>query len=327
MTLPVQSDVHVNVPLTNMSVAFMQDLKKFRADDAAPLMPSEKKTNAYFTFDKEFWFRDELKIRGPGATGARVGYGITPASFTTDVWSAGKAIDDQVRANEDVPLNSDRNSMQLLTRLERIRREKSFNATFMLSTAWTTTYTGVPGAPGALQVKQWDQATSTPLEDIANLITVMEILTGMTPNILCIGALVWKILKNHAEIINRVTGGANNGSPAMVTRELVAMLFGLDELIVFSAVENTAAQGIAFNGAYIVGKVGLLMYRDASAGIEVATACRTITWRQYAAGTSGTRILKWRDENIHSDVIEIESAFGHKVIAPDLGIFLTALVG
>lgn len=330
MAQPTQSDVHVDVPLTNMSVAYMSDLAEFQADNLAPVMPSDKQSNKYFTFTKDFWFRDGLTVRGPGGQAPRLGYGIDSSnSYSIDIWSGGKAIDDQVRANEDSPLNSDRNAMQFVTRLERIRREKSFASAFLATGKWDKDVTGNTSASayGSDTIKQWDQATgTTPLEDIAHYRTVVKKNTGFMPNVLVLGQEAWDALKNNAEVLDRVTGGANNGNPAQVTKQLVAMLMELDEVVVMSAIENTAAQGAAFSGSFIAGKAGLLMYRDKTAALESVTACRTFTWQQYAANSNGTRILKYRDEAIHSDIIEIESAFAHKIIASDLGVFLTSLV-
>lgn len=329
MSLPTPSDVHVNRPLTNMSVAYMQALTKFQADNLCPIMPSDKRSNSFFKFSKEYWFRDEMKKRGVGAPAPRAGYGITTDSFECQLYAVAKQIDDQVRVNEDTPLNSDRNAMQFITRIERMNREKSFKAACWNTGIWSTDITGNTSTSAIVAsstLKQWDQATSTPIDDMAVLKTVMEKSTGFTPNVMAVGADVWARLVTNAQILDRISGGTTNASPAMVTKQLVAQMFELDEFIVLSAVENTAAEGATFSGSYIFGKQGLLMYRDTTPGIETVTACRTITWQQYAGNANGTRILKWRDESVHSDIVEIESTYTHKVIASDLGIFVNSLV-
>lgn len=329
MAQPTQSDVHVDVPLTNMSVAYLSDMAEFQADNLAPVMPSDKQSNKFFKFTKDFWFRDALQKRGPGAEAPRLGYGITTDSFFADLWSGAKPIDDQVRANQDSPLDADRNAMQFVTRLAALRREKSFATNFLATSKWDTDVTGntSTSAYGSNTVKQWDQASNTsPLEDIAFYKTKIKLNTGITPNVLVIGQQVWDALKNHAELLSRITGGSNNGNPAQVTKQLVAAVMELEEIVVMSAVENTANQGGTFAGSFIAGKTGLLMYRDKTAALEAVTACRTFTWQQYAGNANGTRILKYRQEQIHSDIIEVESAFAHKIVASDLGVFFNTLV-
>ena len=219
--------------------------------------------------------------------------------------------------------------MQFVTRLERLNREKGFKTACWGTSKWATDITGNTSTSAIVAsstLKQWNEATSTPIDDVAVMMTVMEKLTGFTPNVLAIGAEVWERLKINAQILDRITGGSSSTSPAKVTQQLVAALFEIEELIVLRAVENTAADGATFAGAYVFGKQGLFMHRDTTEGIETATACRTITWKQYAGNRNGTRILKWRDESIHSDIVEIESAYVHKIVASDLGIFITELV-
>lgn len=323
---PTASDSHVNRILTNMSIAFMQELSKFRADDLAPIMPVQKKSDAYFKLNKEYWFSDLMRKRGVGARAIQVGYGVSTDSYLCDLWSVGKPIDDQVRANEDSPLNSDRNAMQFVTRLERMNREKAFKSAFWSETAgWTTNITGNSSTSAIVAsstFNEWTDPDALPLDDIDTSKTVMEKLTGMSPNVLALGKPAWLALKTCPQILDRITGGSTSINPAHVTTQMVASLMELEEIIVLSAVENTAGHGVTMVGDYIFGDDGLLFYRDKGLGIETATAMRTITWQQYAGNANGTRILKWRDEPIHSDQVEIESTYVHKMISPDLGIYL-----
>lgn len=330
--LPTVSDLHVNRPLTNMSVAFMQSLLKFQADNLAPIMPVPKKSDVYFKLSKEYWFSDIMKKRGVGAPSIRQGYGVTTDSYLADLWSLGKPVDDQERANADAPLNQDRTAMKFVTRAERMNREFGFkNAAWDTSAQWTTYLTGNSSASAVVAsstFKQWNNADATPLEDVANMKIVMEKLTGFEPNVLAISRPVWEELKFCTQILDKITGGSTSANPANVTKQLVAQMMELDELVVLSAVYNTAGHGVTMTGDYIFGKDALLMYRDPSGGgvEEVPTAIRTITWQQYAGNRNGTRILKWRDESTHSDIIECESAYVHKIIAPDLGIKLNSAI-
>lgn len=329
MSRPTQSDSHVNGPLTDMSVAYMQDLAEFKADALAPIHASDKQSDLFFKFTKDFWFRDGLQKVGPGAAAPRLGYGIETDSFAIDVWSAAKPISDQVRANEDTPLNSDRNAMQFLTRLERLRREKSFAAACLAASVWSVDVDGNTSASsyGSNTIAHWDDDDASPLEDIAHYKSFVKLRTGFDPNVLVIGRQVWDKLKNNADVLARISGMGSNASPAMVTRQIVASIMELDELVVMDAVENTAADGATFAGSFVAGKKGLLMHRNPTAAIESVTAVKTFTWQRYAGAANGTRMLTYREEPIHSDIVEIESAFVHKIVAPDLGVYFTDLVG
>ena len=56
------------------------------------------------------------------------------------------------------------------------------------------------------------------------------------------------------------------------------------------------------------------------------TAVRTFTWRRYLSADIGFRIKKFRLEQYESDYVEMQSAFIHKIIAPDLGVFWSGMV-
>jgi len=327
MSLPTPSDVHTNATLSDMSVMYQDEMGDYQADQIAPVHASPKQSDLFYKFTKDYWFRDAMKLTGPGAAAPRAGYGVETDSFHCDVWTVAKAIADQTRANEDNPLNSDRNAMQFVTRLERIRREKSFAAACMAASKWTTDITcndsaSVPGT----SICQFNDADATPLEDIAYYRSFLKRTTGLNGNVLVLGRLAWDALRNNADILARITGGSNNGNPAMATREIVAKLMDLEEVVVLDAVENTAAEGATFAGAYIAGSSGLLMYRNKSASVESVTAVKTFTWQTYSRSPNGTRILKYRDENVHSDIVEMHSAFVHKIVAADCGVYFDDLV-
>lgn len=334
--LPTESDLHVNRPLTNMSVAFMQSLLAFQADNLAPIMPSDKKSDLYFILNKEYWFSDVMKERGIGAPAIRRGWGVSQDSFLCKLFSLGTPIDDQQRANQDSPLDMDRTSMKFVSRASLMNREVAFKNVAWATGKWNTDITGNTNPSdiaGASTMNQWDQADSTPIDDIEEMKTIMEKKTGFTPNVLAISKPVWAKLKSNVQILDRITGGSTSNAPAKVTLALVAALFELDEIVVLNAVQNLAGHGNGdsgvvntIDGDYIFGADALLMYRDPTVGIETPTAIRTITWQQYAGNKNGTRMLKWRDESIHSDIIEVESTYVHKIVAPDMGIFVNGAI-
>lgn len=329
MTLPTAGDVHVNAPLTDLSVQYAQSLEKFAADRLAPVHPSDKQSDLFYRFQKDYWGRDEMKARAPGSEAAEAGYGITTDSFACLPYAAKKMIPDQIRSNTDDVLDQDRNAMQFLTRLERIRREKSFVSAAMTAGKWSTDKTGVAAAPAANQFLQWNDAASTPIENIRAYCTEIEKLTlgAARPNVLGISQPVWDALADHPDIVDRLKyGGQLSGSLARVTPDMVAALLELEEVVIMGAVENTAAEGAAFSANYIAGKGAVLLHRNPAKGIEVITAAKTFTWKRYLGSDAGWRIKTYRDEARESDVVEMQAAFVHKLVAVDAGAYLASVV-
>lgn len=318
---PSRSDVHVDRPLTNISIAFMQNANNFIADRVFPVIPVAKQSDKYFTYDRGMFNRDEMQLRAPGAESAGATYTLTTASYAADVWALHKDVADQVRSNADTPLQLDREATEFLTIKAMIRKERNWAAQYFVTGAWTNEITGVSGAPGASQFQRWDEAASTPIENVRAGARTMHQSTGFRPNKLVIGRAVYDALLDHPDIVGRIDRGQTSGT-AIVMRQNLAALFEMDEVLVMDAIHNTAVEGAANSHAFVGGKHALLAYAAPSPGIMVPSAGYTFSWTGLlGAGAVGTRIKRMRMEHLESDRIEIEMSFDQKKVAGDLGYF------
>ncbi len=66
MSQPTSTDVHIDVALTDMSIAYIQSETNYIAGRVHPSKPSDKKTNKYHVFNKNDWFRDVRRCRSEG---------------------------------------------------------------------------------------------------------------------------------------------------------------------------------------------------------------------------------------------------------------------
>src|ERR1019366_265814 len=106
MPQPTLQDVHVNRPLTNISVAYLQEAAgvEFVADKAFPAVPVENKSDLYYTYARADFNRDEMQKRALSAESAGTGYNLnSTGTYNCDVWSLHKDVDDQIRSNSDSP--------------------------------------------------------------------------------------------------------------------------------------------------------------------------------------------------------------------------------
>ena len=150
--------------------------------------------------------------------------------------------------------------------------------------------------------------------------------TGRKPNVLVVSGRVDDALRDNAAVLNRISGGALPGNPAMVTPQLLAMAFDVQSYIVAEAVENTAAEGQAFAGQEIFGKHALLLYAEQSPGLRKPSAGYTFTWTGLMGAAAGVQMSKFRMEHLKSDRIEAEASFDQKLVAADLGVFFANVI-
>lgn len=319
MPQPTRSQVHVNRPLTNISIAFLQDQNVFIADKVFPVVPVQKKSNNYFSYPREYWFKSEAKKRAPGTESAGSGLVINSDNlYNCDPYAVHTDISDQIRDNADSPLNLDRDATQWVTHQLLIKREKIWVNDFFKPGIWTIEYTGVSSSPTGNQFLQWDQANSTPIKDITNRVTGIAELTGFKPNVLVLSPYVFNVLKNHPNIVDRI----KYTQRGIVTADMMAALFDVDRVEIAWGVENSANEGVAGDFNFMFGKHALLAYSNPTPSIMQPSAGYTFSWSGFVGGQDlATRIKNFRMEHLNSDRIEGEFAMDMKVVSSDLATF------
>ncbi len=324
MQNPLPSDVHVNKPLTNISIAYIQDDREFIADKVFPIVPSDSQSDIYFTYPKGEWYRSEAKERAPGTESAGSGYKVDTADpFFCRIYAHHKDIPDPLRANQQNPLNLDRDSTLFVTRQLLLLRETKWASAYFAAGVWATDITGVAGVPAANQIKQWDQGGSTPIKDVRKLTRAMQKTTGFRPNVLVLGPEVYDVLVDHADILARI----QYSQRGVVTTELLATLFDIPRILVPGAIQNGAVEGAADDFSFIYGKRALLAYAAPAPSVMQPSAGYTFSWTGYlAAGPAGNRMTSFRMEQLKSDRMEGEMAFDIKMIASDLGTLIDAAI-
>lgn len=324
MAQPTGSDLHVNRPLTNISIAYLQSTSEFIADQVFPPVPVDKRSDLYYTYAKGAWFKSEAQERAPATESVGSGWDVSSASYMCRVYAVHKDVSDQDRAAQDAPtFDLDRDATEFVTRDLLMKKEQLFIAKYFGTSLWgNTDQTGVSGTPSANQFKQWNDSASTPIEDItAQRISIAE-KTGYRPNVLVIGPRVFEKWKNHGEFTDRI----KYTQTGIVTTDLIAATMDLDRVLIPYVVQNTAAEGATDAFSFAFGKAALLVYAAPSPSLLQPSGGYTFTWNGFLGAQAGTRIKRFRMEELEADRVEGEMAFDQKLVASDLGVFFTAAV-
>jgi hypothetical protein len=324
MPQPSINQVHVDAILTNASVAYIQSADNFIANKVFPIVPVDKQSNLYFKYTKEDWFRDDARLRADGSEAATSGYGLSTDSYYANVYAIKKAVGDQTMANFDNPLDPMRDAAKFTAQLILNRMEQQFVSDYITTGVWGADYAGVAGSPSTNEFKQWsDLANSDPIQDVETWKARILSTTGFEANKLVLGYDVYKTLRNHPDVIDRVK---YTGSSVPDTQYL-AELFGLQEVLVAKAVKNTAAEGQTGSFSFSFGKSALLVHSAPNPGLLTPSAGYSFMWRGVSEGlglTVGTK--QYRLEQNAATYIESQVAFANKVVAADLGIFAGTVV-
>jgi hypothetical protein len=336
MPMLTPSAVHVDQPLTNLTLAYVQDQSNFIADKVFPTVGVNKQSDKYYIYDRAGMNRGgERKPLAPRTEVKRIGLSVSTDSYYADVFGLGMDFDDQTIANEDAALEIRAAGAQTLITNLLIDREIDFANTFFSASVWNTEYTGVANADNdtAAEVTQWsDYTNATPITDVTTARRAMQLKSGgYKPNTMVVGKEVRDILINHPDILARLNGGATVSNTALITNAKLAEIFEVENFYVMEAVQNSAAEGLAESNAFIGGKSALLTYTPSSAGLMTPAAGLTFAWNNLQGVQNlGITVESFSDDALRrvgvAEHIQAKMAYDMKVVGADLGVFFKTIV-
>jgi len=311
MPQPTQSQVHVDAILTNMSVAYMNEMDSFVASRVFPTISVNKQSDKYFTYSQADFYRDQAKVRADGTESAGSGYSLSTDTYSSSVWALHKDIGDQVRANSDTPLDPDMDATRFLTHQMMIRQERDWATNYFTTSVW-----GNDSTPSTL----WDATGSDPIGDIQTGINTILSDTGYLANTLVLSYNAYKTLRNHPDFVDRY----KYTSADSITPELIGKVLDLPRVMVMKGVYNSAAEGATASYAQVGDKDALLCYVAPSAGLMTASAGYNFVWNGVGGGLgTSVAVSKYRMDWLRADRLEIESAWDFKVVSSNLGYFFS----
>ena len=321
MPQPTVYDVHVDRPLTNISVAYIQEQSHFVATKVFPMLAVDKKSDQYYTYTQADWFRDEARPRADSTESAGSGYNVSQDAYSCNVYAIRKDVGDQVVANSDNPLNPFADATRFVTQKMLLKQEAEWVADYFTTSKWATDKTG------GTHFTQWSNyATSDPISDIeAGKETILNN-TGFLPNALVMGYQTFRILKHHPEIVDRMkyTTPVVNST---VSEMLLAAMFGVANVYVARGVKNAAVENATDNYSFFHGKHALLCYVEPRASLLTPTAGYTFMWRGVSDGLgANVGITRFRMDHLRAERIEAQMAWDNKLVGSQLGYFFSGAV-
>ena len=161
MPQPTASDVHVNMPLTSISIAWMQDQREFVADQVFPTVPVKHQGDRYYIYERDNWFRAQAEKRAPSTESAGGGFTLdnTPTYFA-DVFAFHKDVDDQIRANQDTVIDLDRDATEFVSRDLMLKKELTWAAKYFTTGMTMTNVMPTAMMPNRLASRRIARAAS-----------------------------------------------------------------------------------------------------------------------------------------------------------------------
>lgn len=319
--------------LTNMALAYYQNATNYFAKAIFPVCPVRLSSDNYYVFDKEDLLRDGWQ-RKPA-------YGkVMPTTLSEHTETYVCQVDqmvmgiDQIRLTDlnrrQAPASADPRKQRTKTIAEQanIHQDRLFAENFFHTGVWANEWSGVDStATSGKQFIKFTNGNSDPIKMIDEQKTAMHEQTGRTPNKLAMGANVFNALKVHPGILDRVKYGGSTANPASVTKNVLAQLFGVDEIVVMMSIFNQAKQGADADMTFIGDPNAMLLaYATSSPSIEEPSAGYIFTWDMLGDGNI-LPIRNYQGEpGTDSEYVDGLMAYDMRKTADDLAVFFKDVV-
>lgn len=298
MPNPTARDVHVNAPLSRISIAYRN--AAYIADQIFPVVSVDKQTDCYFVFDKQSWFRNRSGPRSPGTRAPRADYGITTASYLCVNDSLAKEITDEMRNNADMPLRPDITATEFVTDGLLLGLEIRVADLVTACANWSS---------GSNPSVQWTSDTSDPWGDIDTCVNAVVSTIGRAPNVAVMSWDVWRNLRQHPDFLDRIKYTRAGGR---IEVSDLSGWFGFDKVLIGAALKDTAVEGRTSSISYVWGDDFWCGYVPTAPSLEVPAAGYVLTW-------GGRKVERFREDEEHQDVVAAEWFTDEVITASDSG--------
>jgi len=285
---------------------------------AFPDVPVKQLSGVLATYDKEDWIRigepDQYIVNG-AVESIGDDYATGSSSYVLKKYMFHDDVDRDSVENYDSPFSAIRDRTEFVVgRLEGVMA-KVFQQALMDDSIW--------GRDVDCTAAAWSTAGTDVIKQISDQARYVQSFTGFRPNrmIICQDAI--DVLGYNTGIVSRM----KTTSDQIVTKDLLARLFGLEQIEVLSAIETSAAKGATATTAntdFMHTGAALLFYAPASPSIRKPSAGYNLI-RKGALGKIGTRIIPMPTKN---NALRIEGWVEAMpfVLGSDLGVYFYNLV-
>lgn len=308
--MPNPSSVHIDVALTNVSQAVKNS--ELVADKIFPVLPVKKDSDKFFVYDKSN-LRIENTLWAPKTEAKEINWDVSTDTYRVERHALSDLIEDDEKQNADAPINIEMDTVEILAEKLLLRREKSLAT--LLTTSGTFDSDARPTIAAAGQWNNYSSATSDPTLDVLTGRKTIYNKIFMRANTIVLPYNVYETVREHPKILEKI----KYVSEAIVTESILARLWGVSQVIVAGAGENTALEGAADVLAQMWGKNAWMGF------VEPRPRLKRPSWGYHF---QSQRMLteRWRDDPRKGEVYRDSFKEIAKVVTKAAGYWLQTVI-
>lgn len=320
-----------NIYLTNMSMAYFQDARRYVAKEIFPICPVQLSSARFYTFSKADLLRDNVQRKPEFGKVSPAQFGHKDQSYSCYVEQVIVGIDritslDYQRTNAPGVIDPRRAKAKFIAEQMNLHQDIVFAKNFFQSGVWTNEWTGVASSPSGNQFLKFSDDNCDPVVLFDDLCTSVEQNTGRRPNRLGLGKNAFNALKANPAVIERVKYGGSSANPATVNEKVLAELFGIEKVVVFSSIYNAGAVGVEDMDFICDPDSAILAYATSAPAIDEPSAGYIFTWDMLGNGQYMPTMQYDGEPGTHSEFMEGLFAADMQKTGDDLAVFLTQCV-
>lgn len=144
---------------------------------------------------------------------------------------------------------------------------------------------------------KWNAAGANPIADVDAAKEAVRLACGLTPTLMTISVTVFNVLKELPAILDKI----KYTQKGVVTAELLAGVFGVNEVAIAGVIKNVASEGQAVQPADIWGDSVYLTVSNEAQDLMALNFARTFIWTQFT-GRTPIAVKSRRDDAVDSDI-------------------------
>lgn len=320
--------------LTNMALAYYQNTSNYFAKAIFPVCRVPLSSDIFYIFNKEDLLRDGWQRKPEYGTTMPVVVSEHTDNYVCKVDQMRMGIsniretDLKRRQGPGIARDPRKQRTRTIAEQANIHQDRLFAERFFKAGVWGNEWTGIDNTTvSGKQFIKFSNGNSDPIKFIADRKLAMHEETGRTPNKLAIGANVFNVLRQHPGILERIKYGGTTANPANVTKNVLAQLFEVDELVVMMSIHNKAKQGAEADMSFIGDPNAMLLaYATGAPSVEEPSAGYIFTWDMLGDG----QILPIRnypgEPGTDSEYVDGLMAYDMRKTADDLAVFCKDVV-
>ncbi len=295
---------HVPQALVDLSIKTLQDRTVYNTGEVlAPTKRVTKEVDKYYKYSVDQQFRNENSVRANHAPSKRIDTTeLSATSFNLQWHSLNIPVSERDRMNSDPAVNPEIDAVQELT--DSLLRERELE---VAKTFFTTTSFGTNLLTLSSNAYDLDTTTSDPIGDADTSINSVLKSTGQIVNNLVMGKQTFDVIKDHPDILDRIKWSERG----IITSDLLGAVLNTENVTVSKSVFRSTDEGISATTNFIYDTQMLYIYNTPAPGIRSANLGITFSG---LAGEAMPKMRRWFDNDIQSDIIELEWAYDVELV-------------